>query len=132
MSDLKDPRVLFAAERTLLAWNRSSLALIAFGFLIERSALLLELAAPQRNAALHPGYALWLGLAFILLGVTAALHSCREYRVVLRTLTPAEFPPGYRATWGMGLNLAVALLGLLLAAALWLNAAATHVPGAAG
>ncbi|MGM0680450.1 MAG: YidH family protein, partial [Pseudomonadota bacterium] len=36
MSDLKDPRVLFAAERTLLAWNRTSLSFIAFGFLIER------------------------------------------------------------------------------------------------
>jgi len=132
VSDLKDPRVLFAAERTLLAWNRSSLALIAFGFLIERSALLLELAAPQRNPALHPGYALWLGLGFILLGVAAALHSCREYRVVLRSLTAAEFPTGYRATWGMGLNLAVALLGALLAAALWLNAALERAPGVVG
>ena len=25
MSDLNDPRVLFAAERTLLAWNRTAL-----------------------------------------------------------------------------------------------------------
>ncbi|MDR6105308.1 uncharacterized membrane protein YidH (DUF202 family) [Acinetobacter baylyi] len=32
MSNLEDPRVLLALERTLLAWNRSSLALIAFGF----------------------------------------------------------------------------------------------------
>jgi len=123
VSDLKDPRVLFAAERTLLAWNRSSLALIAFGFLIERSALLLELAAPQAGVSMHPGHALWLGLAFILLGVTAALLSCQEYRVVLRSLTPAEFPPGYRATWGMKLNFAVAVLGVLLAIALWFSTA---------
>ena len=29
-----DPRVLFAAERTLLAWVRTGLALMGFGFLV--------------------------------------------------------------------------------------------------
>ncbi|MFV9650307.1 YidH family protein [Pseudomonas citrulli] len=42
MSHLDDPRVFFAAERTLLAWNRTSLLLMAFGFVIERSGLLLK------------------------------------------------------------------------------------------
>ena len=40
MSDLNDPRVFFAAERTLLAWTRTSLTLMAFGFVIELKAYL--------------------------------------------------------------------------------------------
>lgn len=36
MSCLNNPRVLFAAQRTLLAWQCSAIALMAFGFLVER------------------------------------------------------------------------------------------------
>lgn len=32
MSYLDDPRVLFASERTLLAWQRAAIALMGFGF----------------------------------------------------------------------------------------------------
>ena len=48
MSNLQDPRVLFALERTALAWNRSGLALIAFGFVIEKSNLLVQLVNPEQ------------------------------------------------------------------------------------
>ena len=34
MSGLEDPRVLFAAERTLLAWNRTRRSVFGFGFVI--------------------------------------------------------------------------------------------------
>ena len=38
----RDPRVQMAAERTLLAWVRTSLALMAFGFVLARFALILS------------------------------------------------------------------------------------------
>ncbi len=41
-----DPRIYFAAERTLLAWVRTGLAMMGFGFVVARFGLFLrELAA---------------------------------------------------------------------------------------
>lgn len=42
MSDLNDPRVFFAAERTLTARNRTGLTPMAFGFVLERLGLFLH------------------------------------------------------------------------------------------
>lgn len=118
MSNLNDPRVLFAAERTLLAWNRTSLALIAFGFVLERSGLLLRLFTHETDNFLRTS-SLMLGIAFILLGAFCAIASAYQYAVVLQTLTPAEFPSGYRPRWGLVINVIVALLGVALVAVLY-------------
>lgn len=114
MSDLNDPRVFFAAERTLLAWNRTSLTLMAFGFVIERFGLFLHLLAPQHIPALQRGVSYWIGLAFILMGAAVSAVAVVQYRNVLKTLKPVEIPEGYTVNMGVVANLAVALLGVAL------------------
>lgn len=51
MSDLNDPRVFFAAERTLMAWNRTGLTLMAFGFVLERFGLFLHMLRQDAGGA---------------------------------------------------------------------------------
>jgi putative membrane protein len=114
MSDLNDPRVFFAAERTLLAWNRTALSLMAFGFVIERFGLFVSILMPQHHAPMQRGISFWTGLAFVALGVFVAIFSTLQYRQVLRTLKPIEIPEGYRTDPGIITNLLVAFLGFVL------------------
>lgn len=114
MSDLNDPRVFFAAERTLLAWNRTSLALMAFGFVIERFGLFVSILLPKHNMPMQRGLSFWTGLIFVLLGAFVAAYSTLQYRKVISTLKPIEIPEGYRTDPGIVSNLIVAAMGIVL------------------
>ena len=120
MSEERDPRVLFAAERTLLAWNRTSIALIAFGFLVERSGMLMRMLSPEPPAPLSQWVTVMVGLLFILIGAGVAVFASRQYSRLLATLKPSDFPDGYAARWGIAVNMGVALLGLLLAGVIFM------------
>jgi len=113
MSGLNDPRVFFAAERTLMAWNRTGLTLMAFGFVLERFGLFLHMLRQTPNHA-GRGFSFWIGVAFIALALLVIGFSVIQFKRVLRTLKPIEIPARY-CTWsGIAMNVSVVLLGMAL------------------
>lgn len=113
MSNLQDPRVLLALERTLLAWNRSSLALIGFGFLIEKSTVLLLLLDPVKHSD-KIMFNRWLGMITISLGLMISLWSSYQYKIALRSLSSAEYIAGYSVNLPVILSLFTVFTGILL------------------
>jgi putative membrane protein len=114
MSDLNDPRVFFAAERTLMAWTRTAVALMAFGFAIERFGLFLHTFLMTQGAHARRNGSFWVGVSFILFGAIVSVLSVVQYRGVLKTLRPIEIPEGYWINMGIYTNLLLAAFGIAI------------------
>jgi len=115
MSDLNDPRVFFAAERTLLAWNRTALSLMAFGFVIERFGLFQEIVGKDEIKIFQRHISLLMGVTFILLAAFLAGYSALQHRRFVKTLRSTEVPDRYNVAVGVIVNGFVAFLGVVLA-----------------
>lgn len=114
MSDLNDPRVLFAAERTLLAWNRTSISLMAFGFVVERFGLFLQIAGRDEIKMFQRHFSFFVGMSFVLLAAFIAIYSIWQHKRILKTMRPVEIPAGYNLNAGMVVNGILGILGIAL------------------
>jgi putative membrane protein len=114
-----DPRVFFAAERTLLAWLRTGLTLMGLGFVVARFGLFLRLLASQaaQPPMQHgPAPSALLGIAFVLCGSLTILVASIQHRRFIATLPAQDLPPRYSRSFALMLSLFVASLGVALGA----------------
>jgi putative membrane protein len=115
MAGLDDPRVLFAAERTLLAWVRTAVALMGFGFVVAKFGLFLHLVAGHEPSPVQEALALLSGIALVVLGVLACIAAAVQHRRFVAGLGPGEVPRGYRAGLTTVSAYALAALGAIVA-----------------
>lgn len=115
-----DPRVPLAAERTLLAWIRTGLALIGFGFVVARLGFFVRMMSGQDVPAPPAGVPLWTGTALVLLGVGVQILAAWRHRRLLRWIDAGGAGPAPSSGFAVSVALVVAAVGLGLAA--WLMA----------
>ena len=116
MNSKADLRDYLAAERTLLAWIRTGLALMGFGFVVARFGVFLqEILATQQNLSARPyGLSLWFGTALIGAGVIVNIFAGWHHVRLIQMLDRGETAHPHPTTRAVAIAFFLALVGLAM------------------
>lgn len=114
----EDPRVRFAAERTVLAWIRTGLSMMGFGFVVAKFGVFLREMAegPSAPPPHTPIYSLMIGAALVALGVSVNFFAAIGHINFLRRHNAglAYQPPKYSLVVITALVLAAAGVAMVI------------------
>jgi putative membrane protein len=114
VADLRDN---LAEERTFLAWIRTAISLMGFGFVVAHfgiSAGGFPIAQHASGVPPH-GLSLWLGTVLIAVGVVVNLFSARRHMRLAGELRRAHVLRRHLSEQGVIVALILALLGIAMA-----------------
>ncbi|MEB3265740.1 MAG: DUF202 domain-containing protein [Cyanobacteriota bacterium] len=98
-----------AADRTLMAWIRTCLSLISFGFGLDK-----VIAAINRSGGGRPHAELgvrMVGIAFVLTGIVSMAAAIRQHQRELRRLRQPTFTYTHEPSFATGTAMALTLIG---------------------
>jgi len=106
-----------AAERTLLAWIRTCLAMMGFGFVVARCGLFLRQLQIMQQTPIEQSYglSLWFGTALIAVGVIANVLSGWQHFRLVRALDSGAVSHSRSSTQAVLIAFFLALVGLTIA-----------------
>jgi putative membrane protein len=107
-----------ANERTFLAWVRTAIAVMAFGFLVERFDLFLQIAAPslagRMLSASGQEFGNLAGFALIILGTAMIAVAAARFLLTAKQIDSDQPHPSTGARIDLALAALLVLLGLSL------------------
>jgi putative membrane protein len=106
-----------ANERTFLAWVRTAIAVMGFGFIIERFDIFLAtmVAGQSHPVTLHgQRFANAAGLTFILLGIAMIVVAAVRFFRIAKEIDKEETVPSSGSLFDLALAALLLLLGLSL------------------
>lgn len=106
-----------ANERTFLAWIRTSIALMGFGFVIVKFALFIKqvsLALGESVTHNGKGYSAVIGIIMVALGAIMATLAYVRYRIIERQLLRNQFFPSRWLTALVTLSIVIGSVLLVL------------------